>query len=924
MSLSFVVILLAFSSGKPYSFVSFFSGILRWTGGETKVLSESNNGEKKHRRQKEHRPSPISSSEYFQGLLAEKSLDSAPLTTLPSLGASSRMVIDEMDQGRQILWSPIGPSARNQMGWSAPIGMVRAILTNPNDPNFLLAGLAVGGIWMSTNANIKSTNSIIGYETKWVPVGDWAASTTITSLTWDAEQIGQVAYAGTGYALSTGDFGIGAGILKSTNSGKTWSRLPFVDVPRSNGVGVIPRGKVWANVFDVQSVKAGSQSRLFAATSVGLLVSLDKGFSWTSISSIPEDVVASISCDPTKSGRIMVAVAKTTQAEFYESLDGGGSWTRHSSLKYHMPWSSVYPNERPAFSKVGFIDASGVKRLLFGYTTWYLNPDPEKPNDRLISEDMYWTYGGNGTEWARLNGYTGSTASGSHVSVWVNPVDNSQVMIGGQSPNAGEISFASSGGDGFSPDRMMGEATMTDGQPNNSRIHPDFHTAVSNTGQVNSAWVATDGGVARVDFPSFGKWRGYTVSEGMQTAQAYSGDVDDAGNVICGFHDNQSFGLFQGQSSWIKLKNSSGDGFAAVFSPTSTSHNFMYAHMSATLNVVGVTSLSTFARPEPKVTDNVVEKNLRWSVGGLAGKFFYGNVRRSDGQYGALFNLVHVDQLADKNTSKGISWVPLWNPDNLNQSGDPIYSPSRIIDLGIKDQSGNYADGMSYSGDQIYPGEGVLAVQDGAFPTAYWVKIHGNGVVEKRKIIDVSRASSPYGSCGGVSYTMSGDKDLAVSEPDRVTATAIDPRRPGRAFVGLERKDYNRPNSKFAPIWVTDDYRSPRPNWRPVGCRETGLPDLPITEILVDPQDSRVVYAATQLGLYMSVDGGDSWGNKTPSGLFDARNVGPANVKISHMAIKGRKMYLFTFGRGVWVGDLPSFPPSEKKPEIRLLLKSLR
>ena len=75
----------------------------------------------------------------------------------------------------------------------------------------------------------------------------------------------------------------------------------------------------------------------------------------------------------------------------------------------------------------------------------------------------------------------------------------------------------------------------------------------------------------------------------------------------------------------------------------------------------------------------------------------------------------------------------------------------------------------------------------------------------------------------------------------------------------------------------------------------TGLPDIPVTKVAVDPGDGtgNTVYAATWLGLYRTTDGGASWsvfGSGLPQGRVTDVWVAPdsSSIRVS------------TWGRGVW------------------------
>jgi uncharacterized protein (TIGR03437 family) len=75
----------------------------------------------------------------------------------------------------------------------------------------------------------------------------------------------------------------------------------------------------------------------------------------------------------------------------------------------------------------------------------------------------------------------------------------------------------------------------------------------------------------------------------------------------------------------------------------------------------------------------------------------------------------------------------------------------------------------------------------------------------------------------------------------------------------------------------------------------TGLPDLPINSILIDPLNPLTVYLGTDMGIFVSTDGGSSWGHDTSSFT---------NTVVNTLALdRGAgvtNLYAYTFGRGVW------------------------
>ena len=78
-----------------------------------------------------------------------------------------------------------------------------------------------------------------------------------------------------------------------------------------------------------------------------------------------------------------------------------------------------------------------------------------------------------------------------------------------------------------------------------------------------------------------------------------------------------------------------------------------------------------------------------------------------------------------------------------------------------------------------------------------------------------------------------------------------------------------------------------------------GLPDVAVSDLAVDTRDptGRTLYAATDLGVYWTRDGGDSWT------LFGA-GLPNVSVRSLYVSPEGEFMRIATYGRGVWEVDL--------------------
>lgn len=95
-------------------------------------------------------------------------------------------------------------------------------------------------------------------------------------------------------------------------------------------------------------------------------------------------------------------------------------------------------------------------------------------------------------------------------------------------------------------------------------------------------------------------------------------------------------------------------------------------------------------------------------------------------------------------------------------------------------------------------------------------------------------------------------------------------------------------------VWkTTDGGRS----WQPLDGSGAGkLPDVPVHDIALNPDNPEQIYIGTDLGLFVSLDGGRNWA---------VENTGFANVITESLYVTEPRngppmLFAFTYGRGVW------------------------
>jgi hypothetical protein len=196
-------------------------------------------------------------------------------------------------------WQPIGSSAVQTPDFGLVTGRVSALALDPSDPtgNRLYVGTTGGGVWVAQNAATSNVSSVI-----FTPLTDSGgalngavdASISIGALTVQPGGTG-VILAGTGDPNDVLDSYYGAGILRSTDAGNSWS--------------LVSRTSDLAQGLGVRDVKFAGEG--FA------------GFAWSTID--PQLVVAAVS--QAYEGAIVNAVQPHTSYQgLYYSSDSGATW----------------------------------------------------------------------------------------------------------------------------------------------------------------------------------------------------------------------------------------------------------------------------------------------------------------------------------------------------------------------------------------------------------------------------------------------------------------------------------------------------------------------------------------------------------------------------------------------------------------------
>jgi uncharacterized protein (TIGR03437 family) len=202
-------------------------------------------------------------------------------------------------------WTPIGPRPTDQGTTYVTAGRVAAIAIDPRDNNTVYIGAAEGGIWKTTDGGAT-----------WKPLTDQESSLASGAIVLDPVNPDTV-YVGTGEENFASDSYYGAGILKSTDGGNTWTNI----------VGPFLRARIGAI-----AIHPADGRTLLCTTQTGVWRSTDSAANWVRVLGTSGTGFAAgtaVVFDPTD-GNIVYAALGSVNGDpkngVYKSTDAGNTW----------------------------------------------------------------------------------------------------------------------------------------------------------------------------------------------------------------------------------------------------------------------------------------------------------------------------------------------------------------------------------------------------------------------------------------------------------------------------------------------------------------------------------------------------------------------------------------------------------------------
>jgi photosystem II stability/assembly factor-like uncharacterized protein len=214
--------------------------------------------------------------------------------------------------------------AARSIGPSGMSGRVAAIDGVHADPNIIYVGAATGGLWKSTSGGMT-----------WTPLMDHLPASSIGAIA-IYQAAPDIVWVGTGERNRRNSAGVGTGVYKTMDGGKTWKLLGLEGTGAIEAIAVHPADPNTAWVAALGNTWKESEER-------GVYKTTDGGKSWRRILYVNAQTGAGdLVMDPTNPNKLIAAMYEHRRwpwffksggpgSGLYLSFDGGESWRQITS-----------------------------------------------------------------------------------------------------------------------------------------------------------------------------------------------------------------------------------------------------------------------------------------------------------------------------------------------------------------------------------------------------------------------------------------------------------------------------------------------------------------------------------------------------------------------------------------------------------------
>ncbi|HEX9730121.1 MAG TPA: hypothetical protein VGA37_16615 [Gemmatimonadales bacterium] len=193
----------------------------------------------------------------------------------------------------------IGPA-----GMSGRIGAIEAVAA---DPTIIYTGAATGGLWRSTNGGVS-----------WTPIMDDYRAASIGAIA-VFQPSPDIVWVGTGEKGRRNSSGVGTGVFKSMDGGETWTHLGLAETGAISEIILDPTNAAVAYVAALGTTWGENAAR-------GVFKTTDGGRTWTKVLYVDERTgAADLVMDPGNPSKLFAAMWQHRRWPWFFNSGGPGS-----------------------------------------------------------------------------------------------------------------------------------------------------------------------------------------------------------------------------------------------------------------------------------------------------------------------------------------------------------------------------------------------------------------------------------------------------------------------------------------------------------------------------------------------------------------------------------------------------------------------
>ncbi|MEP6818332.1 MAG: hypothetical protein ABJA18_02290, partial [bacterium] len=741
-----------------------------------------------------------------------------------------------------VAWTALGPHPipNGQTSIvSAPVsGRTISIAVHPTDPNTVYVGTAQGGLYKSTNGGDN-----------WTPLFEaQLESLAIGAITIDPTD-SSIVYVGTGENAFSGDSFAGKGlyIIRNANSSPTLNG-PF----RLNGSAAdVLSGRAIGRIV----VNPSNNNTIFVCTTSGVGGNPGQAPPGT----LPaRGIYRSTNAQSATPTFEQVAITGTGAADRNVVdlvIDPGNPNLLIATVVGASADGGIYRSAdalaaTPTFTRTRTLPDGATN----GRGELYLVPGSPNPTVYAAVGEISTAALGGAACTATRAGYITKSVDGGLT--WSTPLTGSTGFCGGQcfydigiavTPDNQTIHLggAARGGSGSCITDVMKRSTNggTSFARNDTSLHADEHAVAIAPSDPNVVYTSSDGGIWRSG-DNGTTWVSKNNADFSATQfQNMALHPFDRNFMIGGTQDNGTEFLFPDGTTWTNARG--GDGGYCVIDNNAfdtTTVKMYHTFFNQSNSQIGY--------------ERANDTGFAWTFRGCSGTTSNNGFTCADT---VLF-------YAPMEQGPG-------NPNTLYFGTDRLY------------RSVNSGDTMTLV-SQAPLVAGIATTTIGISPQDDNVRIVG---LRNGQVFATTTGSSTLTDVTGVNFPPPNPNDAVNRKA--IGKAVIDPNNHFTAYVTFTI--FGAPLGQ--QIFKTTNLDNATPTWVPAS---NGIPQVPVSALAIDPQNSNILYAGTDIGVYQSTDGGANW---APYGTGLPR-VAVFDAEINNVH---RVLRIATHGRGIYEIDIP-------------------